>query len=113
MAQTVHIGKSEIRLDDSGEVDEVVICDSQGECLLHLEYMADNLVWSAVYKDDEAVFVNFSSRGKIKGTMTRENAADAGEKSSRRAWWGGYILGVLVSAALWYIGERLGFKVNP
>jgi len=70
MMNDIKIGNSEVRLDPDGEVDEIVIRDRDGVCLFHLEYMADNLVWSALYSTsnaDDSVHVNFSSRGKIKG----------------------------------------------
>lgn len=42
-------GPIEVRLDESGQVDEVLICDEHGVCLFHLERMTDNQVWVGLY----------------------------------------------------------------
>ncbi len=61
------VDKSEVRFNDDGTVDEIVIIDSKGNCLFHLEQMNDTCFWMAVYgsKSNESIHVNiFSKNGR-------------------------------------------------
>jgi hypothetical protein len=75
MSEAIKIGNSEVLTDGDGAVDEIVIRDSKGQCLFHLEFMHDNTVWAAVYAADtpgERCVVGLQARGKIKATHRME-----------------------------------------
>lgn len=68
------IGNTEIGYNDDGTVDEILVCDSKGKCLVHIEQMDKGHFWMGIEgkDDDETVHANFLSRGKITLTVTKE-----------------------------------------
>lgn len=51
--EPIKIGNAEIRLDDNGELDEIVISDSDGRCTFHIERMSDESIWARFYHTEK------------------------------------------------------------
>lgn len=49
----IRVGHVEIRLDDDGEIDEIVTYDNTGQCNFHLERMTDDNFWMRWYSTPE------------------------------------------------------------
>src|SRR5688500_103042 len=49
MAEDLWIENSEVRFHGDGTVDEIVVRDSAGNCLLHMEQMDDTCFWIGLY----------------------------------------------------------------
>ena len=59
-------GKVELRPDDRGSFDELVIMED-GECRVHFEMMSDNTLWIGLYPKGETdcVHVTVGAKGKL------------------------------------------------
>lgn len=58
----------EVRYNEDGTVDEIVVTDRSGKCLLHMEQMSDSSYWLGLYGygDDDAHHVDMTAeKGKI------------------------------------------------
>lgn len=47
--KTLRLGNTEIRLNDDGTVDEIVVRDSNQHCLAHLEQLSDEHYWLGLH----------------------------------------------------------------
>lgn len=59
MNKIIRHGNIEVRLNDDGTLDEVVMYDQNGKCVYHLEQMSDCLFWMRFYGDQKDLVVNF------------------------------------------------------
>ena len=61
----------EVRYHDDGTVDEIIVQDRDGKCLLHMEQMADSCFWIGLYgysKSQYPVHVDI----RTDGTMAKD-----------------------------------------
>ena len=81
--ETTH-GPITVRLDDEGGLDEIVLRDAAGDCLFHLERMADDCFWLRCYPtpalpgDKEFGAMLIARRGEIATQFGWERATQAG-----------------------------------
>ena len=74
-------GPITVRLDDEGRLDEIVLRDSAGDCLFHLERMDDHCFWLRCYPTpalpgDKEFDARLMSRGKITTVSEWERTND-------------------------------------
>ena len=61
----------EIRKDDKGKFDELVVYDGRGNCIVHLEMMSDQHLWGSVELGNrKRVMFNVTSKRNL--TITAE-----------------------------------------
>lgn len=62
----------EIRLDEKGEFDELVVYDATGRCIVHLEMMSAKHLWGGIYPhaDPKAHRVVFNVMAKKRLNVT-------------------------------------------
>jgi hypothetical protein len=74
----------QVRYHDDGTVDEIVVRDRDGKCLLHMEQMADSRFWIGLYgyNDSSAypVHVDIFTDGR----MVRTDDEDDSEKGCQQ-----------------------------
>ena len=63
-------GNIELRYKNA-ELDEVVVVDESGKCLVPLEWMHDNSYWMGIYGTKKDISVNFESDSKIRFKVRR------------------------------------------
>ena len=67
--RTETYGNIELRYNN-GEIDEVVMMDENGKCILHLEEMYDGCFSLMCYGKSKKIHVELKSEAKIKGTVS-------------------------------------------
>lgn len=74
-------GNVEVRLNDDGTVDEIVIWDSDGSVSFHMEQMDDGLYWMAAEIPDGRLVCNlWAKKKRIKATHEWETDGRDAEK---------------------------------
>ncbi len=72
--KTERRGNVEVRLDESGNFDELVVYDNDGRIVVHLERMADGFIWLRAYGDAGDCVVHLESESPIKATREWEES---------------------------------------
>ena len=70
MERSETYGNIELRFKDA-ELDEIVIVNDDGKCILHMEWMHDNSYWMGIYGTKKDISINFESEAKIRFKVGR------------------------------------------